>query len=152
MENESTVSIDAARALRAHIVALGEAEDYAALIAIASEPSTSRLLDMLPRPARQRSDIYLREADHWAQRQRSANRRRLTEAREALDALDVPLAKAVLARIDGGYLDESGIEERDRLILEMESRSMELEELSGTADQVIAAEKPARRRRWRRGD
>ena len=151
LESTRKAALDSAHALRSRIVDLGQGERYLALMEIAADPATVHLLDLLPGPARQRSDIYLRETAHWVGKQRSANRRRLTDAREALDALDVELAKAILGRIDSQFFDNAGSDERDRLILEMESRAMELDELSGTAEQVIAAEKPARRRRWNRG-
>jgi len=151
MNTARRAAIDSANDLRARIVDLGQQERYLALMEIAANPSTNPLLDLLSGPARQRSDIYLRETSHWVDKQRSANHRRLTDARDALDALDVDLAKAILGRVDSQFLDEAGSDERDRLIIEMESRSMELEELTGAAEQVIAAEKPARRKRWHRG-
>ncbi len=147
-ENDPT---EAARRLAAEIVAAGEAERFRSLIAVARDPSTRALLDRLPPAARQRADVYLRDAEQWETRQFEANRRRLAEASDALTRLDIDFAQRLLGRIQPDFLDDEGRAAFDRLLLDTSARSMEMEQMSDLASQVEAELKPSRRRWWRRG-
>ncbi len=143
---ESSMRAAARRAseLKERIIALGEKEHYRELMAIESDPATARLLDLLAAPARQRTEIYLREAAHWAEKQVEINARRLVDAREAINALDAKLGKAILHRVDDGFLSASGVEERDLLLIDLEALTMDLEEITATADDVLSSERPNR--------
>ena len=104
-------------------------------------------MDLLPTAASDRARLHLRQARRWADRKRATNRRRLDEARAALTALDLELARGLLARVEDPFLDDAGRKERDDLLLELSARTMEFEDI---ARAVPPPEQPRRRRWWRR--
>ncbi len=140
---------DQAWSLHRRILELADADESRLLLAIADDPSTGPLLERLPEAARRRSDLQLRRARRWAERQRTTNRRRLTEARAALDALDLELARGLLARIDGEFLDPEERRRRDEMLLELSARTMEFEDITR---RVPDARPQTRRRWWRHRD
>lgn len=140
----------AALLLAQRIQDLGARSDYPALAAIRDDPSTRPLLDSLPDPDRERADLVLRGVDRWLDSERRTALRRLTEAREALDAFDVDLAGALLRRVEDRLLDDEAREERDRLLLEVSARTMERESLAAAAERVVAETPRPRRRFFRR--
>lgn len=140
-----------ARRLATTIQETSSRHDHNRLHAIASAPDTAPLLALLPEVNRRQSEILLGSGERWGRRQTEANRRRLREARTALDRFDVELARGLLTRLDATFLGDEEIEERDQLLLDLTSRSMEMEQLSGAADQIVADGRTARRRWWRRG-
>lgn len=149
--SEKAGDLEAARRLASEIVAAGEAELFRSLVAVARDPKTRELLDRLAPAARQRADVYLRDAEQWETRQFEANRRRLREAGDALSRLDIDFADRVLGRVDPDFLDPEAREAFDRLLLDTAARSMEIDEMSDVASQVVTELKPQRRRWWKRG-
>lgn len=137
---------DQAWHLHRRILELADAEDPRSLLAIADDPTTGPLLERLPEAARHRAQLQLRWARRWADRQRDTNRRRLAEAHAALSALDLDLARRLLARIDGEFLEASERQRRDQMLLELSARAMEFEDI---ARQVPNDPPPTRRRWWR---
>lgn len=128
---------------------LGARRDYPRLAEIRDDPDTGPLLDTLPAADRERAELFLQGVDRWVESQGRTARRRLTEAREALDRFDLDLARALLTRVDDRVLDGEGREERDRLILDVSARTMEAESLDEAAKRVLDEASP-RRRRFRR--
>ena len=81
--------------------------------------------------------MHLDEALRWRAYKRKTSSRHLADARTALDRLDVQLAKGLVNRIDGRFLSDEQLEERDRLLIDISARSMELESLESAGHEVI---------------
>jgi hypothetical protein len=133
-----------ARALHLKITELARSHDHRSLLDIVHHPSTARLLAVLPEDTRKRSEVHLRGAERWAERQVEANRRRLDEVSKAVASLDLEFASGVLKRLDGGFLDEEMRERRNQLLLDITARTIELEDLQVSASRVVAEERPPR--------
>lgn len=131
------------------IVGLGEERELEEIVALAHDPGTRRLLRLLSDAYRKRPELYLREAERWEEKKEETNSRRLTEARKALDGLDLELASGLMNRIDGRFLTPEQNEERDQLILDISARSMELESLNETGNQ-LARNRSSKRRTGQR--
>lgn len=150
----ASVPMDGADLERAHqltsrIRALAVRDDYRGLLAVAGQPETDRLLDLVSNDLASAARVHLDAADRWRQRRVQANRRRLAEAHEALDAFDVTLGRALLGRIEEDWLEPDDAADRDQLLLRVEARAMETEELASLASDAIEEHKP-RRRWWQR--
>ncbi|MGF1664968.1 MAG: hypothetical protein ACFCVC_01735 [Acidimicrobiia bacterium] len=146
------VALDAARALQTEMVELGRVDDHRRILDLAADPRTEQLLSLLSPAVRERADLQIRLATRWADERRSTNRRRLNEAAKALAGLDFELARGLLLKIEGTFLDDAGRAERDRLLLDLSARSLEMEELSSQADRLLAQATPPKKKRWfRRG-
>jgi hypothetical protein len=126
-----------ANALAQRLVELGEERQMADLVEIAHQPSTQPLLSLLSESSRKRPELFVREALRWEEKRRETNARRLAEARKALDGLDLELAGGLMNRIDGRFLSEAQVEERDQLLLDISARTMELESLDRSGDHLI---------------
>ena len=133
-----------ARSLHSRLTELARSHDYRSLLDIGNHRSTPQLLALLPDDTRNRSEVHLRGAERWAERQVDANRRRLDEVARAVDALDLEFATGVLRRLDEGFLDEVMRERRNQLLLDITARTIELEELQASASRVVAEERPPR--------
>lgn len=138
----------AARDLGGRIRELALKRDYPALLEIGADPATRPLLDRLPREHAAAATIHLEAARRWREQRRSNGRRKLEEARSALDRLDLTLARALLERLEDAYLTTDDLAERDSLLLELEARAIESEELSEAAGRL---DRELPRRRWWRG-
>lgn len=142
-------TLERAQQLTSHIRSLAVRDDYRGLLVLAGHPETQPLLSLLSNDLASAARIHLEAAERWRQRRVQANRRRLSEAHDALDAFDVPLARALLGRVEDEWLEPDDAGERDRLLLRMEARSMENEELATLAEEAIDEHRP-RRRWWQR--
>jgi hypothetical protein len=154
---ESNPDLERARALSRRVVDLGEAGDLATLALLAGDPETGRLLGTLDAPTREHAEAFLHDAERWERRRHEVNERRLREARKALDGLDLELARGLAHKLDGRFMTPDQEEMRDELLIDIESRSMELESLVGEGDRLIDRDKPRadrerRRRRHKRSD
>lgn len=138
----------AAQAIHEQIVNLAREHDYRRLLELAIDPAIDGMLDELPEDTRRRSRLHLRRAVRWSEQQYEVNRRRMGEARRALDGLDLELARGVLARIDEEFLSEADVERRDALLLEVSARQVEFEDLDELAAEVGRVRPPAQKRRW----
>ena len=141
-----TTEHDAARALSRRILVLARQHDHQALLDLDADPETERLLGLLSDDLASAAVVHLQGARAWRRRKEDANRRRLVEAKAALDGFDLARARSLLLRIEEAYLSSEGADERDAILIEFEARSMESEQLQETADQVIEEYTP----RWRR--
>lgn len=145
-------AFERALALQAEILELGSNYEHRRLLELDGDPVTSRLLALLPPASKERADLQFRLAHRWADDRRATNERRLAEARKALDGLDLELARGLLLKIDSNFLDPTREPERDQMFLELAARAMELEQLTSTADRLVADAEPPKRKRWfRRG-
>lgn len=131
-----------ARTIAGHIIELGDEREFDEIVDLAHDPHTRPLLDLLPETYRKRPDLYLREAIRWEQKRQETSTRRLTEARKALDGLDLELARGLVNRVDSRFLTEEQEEERDQLLLDISARAMELESLDESGDELIERREP----------
>lgn len=150
IDEERKVAQERAHQLASRISALARQHEHLALLDVDETPDTLSLLALLPDSTRNRAEIHLQGARHWGRRQVESNRRRLQEARTALDGVDLVLARSIVRRVEERFLTDLEISERDQLLLDISARSMEAEELAATADQILAAEEPTHHRWWRR--
>ena len=140
---------DKALALQARLVELGRVDDHRAILELADDPATGPLLELLSPAARDRAELQIRLARRWADDRRATNHRRLDEAKRALEGLDLELARGLLRKIDGEFLDDEATTTRDQLFLDLAARTMELEDLESRSDRLIAqATPPPKKRRW----
>ncbi len=150
IEARRTAAEERARTIAEHIIGLGDEREFGQIVDLAHDPDTRRLLDLLPDTYRKRPDLYLREAIRWEQKRKETSTRRLTEARKALDGLDLELARGLMNRIDSRFLTDEQKEERDQLLLDISARTMELESLDESGDALIEKREPRQQRNSRR--
>ncbi|HZD23841.1 MAG TPA: hypothetical protein VE569_10635 [Acidimicrobiia bacterium] len=150
MGESSEEDVERARQLGERIVRLGHERCQVELVELAGDPSTRRLLGLLPDSERSRAEIHLKSAERWEQSKRETNTRRLDEARRALDGLDLELARGLTRKIDGRYLSDEQLREHDQLLLDISARAMEMESLSETGRELIEETEPKRQPWWRR--
>lgn len=77
------------------------------------------------------------------------NNRRLEEARAALDSFDLVLTRALLSRVEDDWLTDDDSAVRDIILLELEARAMETEDLAALAEETFQEFKPLKKR-WKR--
>ncbi len=146
LADRMSIEQDVARELNRRILVLARQHDHRALLEIDGDPETERLLGLLSDDLASAALLHLQGARAWRRRKTEANGRRLAEARTALDGFDLPRARSLLLRIEEEFLSPAIAAERDALLIEFESRSMENEQLQDSADQIIDEYTP----RWRR--
>lgn len=150
LERERRRAEEAAQRLYQDIVRRGTADDLAGVAALVGRPDAAALLGMLSEADRQRVEIHLAVARRWVENRKKRNARRLAEAQAALDRFDLELAKGLIANLDEQHLDETGIEQRDRILLDIEARKMELAPLREAEREFKTAVADSRRPWWRR--
>lgn len=141
--------LHAAQELASRIRALAIRDEYRNLLEIDAQPDTTRLLNALGTDLAAAARLHLDAARRWKVRMEETNRRRLTEARDALNGFDLTLTRALLSRIEEDWLTSDDAAERDEILLQMEARTMETEDLTALAAEAFERHKP-RGRRWRR--
>ncbi len=132
----------AARRRSGAIQAAARNHDFEALVELASDPLTKRLLAVLPRELRDAGLLQLQNADSWEDRKTETTARRLEEAAEALAAFDIRLARSLVSNLDNRFLSDASREDRDRLLIDIEARAMEAEVLSEKARALDAELRP----------
>lgn len=138
-----------ARQLASRIRAYAVRDEHRALLEIDADPATSRLLERLGTDLAAAARLHLDAARRWKLRMEETNGRRLEEARAALDAFDLALTRALLSRIEEDWLTPDDAAVRDQILLQLEARTMETEDLSALADEAFQEFKPLKKR-WRR--
>jgi hypothetical protein len=126
-----------ARDLVTRVVELGESRRLAEVVELARQSTIRPLLALVPDASRERAELYLREAERWAERRGEINSRRLGEARRALDGLDLELARGLMRRIDSRFLSRELRDERDQLLLDISARAMEMESLTAMGRDLV---------------
>ena len=125
------------------------AHDNKALISIDQDPGTAQLLGLLPERDTEQARRHLDGARIWKRQQADKALGKLDAAQSALEGLDIRLARGILRKIDSEVLEEPAITRYDDLLLAVEARSVELEEIAGQVPPPAPDEKK-RRRFWRR--
>lgn len=141
---------DEARALSDRIAALSAEQRLVELAEIGGDDRSRSLLALLGGSARRQAEMHLDEAIRWKAYKQRTSVRHLAEARTALDRLDVELARGLVNRVDGRFLSEEQLEERDRLLLDISARSMELESLESAGRELIDESDAESEPWWRR--
>ncbi len=144
-----TPEFEEALQLSSRILSLARAHDHDALLRIVDDPASIARLDLLEDDIARAARTHLEGAVVWRKQREAISRRRLDEAQEALDALDFALARSLLRRLEGEYVDDGDLERRDALFLDLEARMMETEQLQQSAAELIAERRP-RGRRWKK--
>ncbi|MEA1904131.1 MAG: hypothetical protein U9N56_11480 [Actinomycetota bacterium] len=129
------------------ILRLARAHENKALLDIDGHIGTESLLALLPARETRQARIHLEGA-----RIRRANRNRKAQdkfdaARKALDELDLVLARGILRKIDAAVLGEPELARYDELLLAIEARAMELDEIQAR----LPEEPPDKVEKRRRG-
>lgn len=140
-----------ARALVDEIVRHARADDYPALLDIDGDPRTRVLLDALPERQTRSAEVYLKGARGWRSRQNEKARSKLQAASKALDELDVVLARGILRKIDSEVLEQPELARYDELLLAVEARALEMEDIESGLPTLPPDDKPRQRKRWWRG-
>lgn len=126
-----------AKDLVSRVVELGESRRLDEVVELARRPTIGALLALAPETSRKRAELYLREAERWAERRTEINTRRLGEARRALEGLDLELARGLMRRIDDRFLSRDQSDERDQLLLDISARAIEVETLNAMGDLFV---------------
>lgn len=140
LQQERERAQDTAQRLYQEIIRRGTSDDHAGVAELAAREDADALLALLPEPDHRRVQVHLTVARRWAESRRRRNAERLTQARSALDGFDLELARGLIANLDDRFLDEESVEERDRLLLDIEARRMELAPLREAQRRLKPAE------------
>jgi hypothetical protein len=141
--------LEQAQQLTSRIRALAVRDEHRSLLEIDANPETTRLLELLGTDLAAAASLHLDAARRWKARMEETNRRRLVEAQAALDGFDLTLARALLSRIEEDWLTPDDVAARDGVLLQMEARTMETEDLTALASEAFKEHKPLGRR-WQR--
>jgi hypothetical protein len=141
---------ETAQQLTSRIRALAVRDDYPGLLKLDAQPDTARLLDLLNTDLAAAARVHLDAAQRWKTRKVEANHRRLQEAQTALNGFDLVLTRALLSRIEEDWLTPEDASARDEILLRVEARSMETEELNTLAEAALDEHRPPRKW-WKRG-
>lgn len=141
---------EAAQELFRRVVDLGTRDDYAGVLAVSRKASTRPLLDLLSETARHRVEVYVKAAERWEATGLQKNRRRLDEARRAIEQFDLELARGLVALLDERFLDDETAETRDRILLDIEARAMEMDSFRQAERRLTGERRSDRRPWWRR--
>jgi len=143
-------SIPRARRLVDQIVQDARAHDNKALLAVDADPETEVLLDLLQEGESRQARGHLKAARIWrAQHSQKANEK-LDAARTALDELDISLARGILRKVDFTLLDKPELDRYDELLLAVEARAVELEDIQSRLPSSPEQTAKPRRRFWKR--
>lgn len=136
-----------ARLLVDQIVRYALSYDYKALLAIDADQDTPMLLGVLPETATRTARLHLKGARIWRAQQNQKARDRFDAIQTALDGLDISLARGLLRRIDSTFLGDLELARFDELLLAVEARATELEDIQSR----IPSSSPRRKsKRWGR--
>ncbi len=126
------------------------AHDHRALLEIDADPDTTALLDVLPDRENRQARSQLQGARVWRGQQNEKATGKLDAAGTALDGLDITLARGILRKIDSSVLNDSELVRYDELLLAVEARAVELEDIQTQLPSSATAKKEKRRRPFRR--
>lgn len=105
------------------------AHDYSALLAADADPETEGLLRLVSERESLQARQHLRGARIWRAQQTEKIKGKLDAAQTALNEFDLALARGILRKIDSSILDEQLLVRFDELLLSVEARAVELEDL-----------------------
>jgi hypothetical protein len=138
-------SLQQARTLVSEILRLARAHDNKALLAIDDEPETGLLLGLLPARDSRQAEVHLDGARTWRTRRNMKALEKFDAAGKALDELDLTLARGILRKIDASLLGEPELARYDELLLALEARTMELDEIQAGLPEIPEKKEPRRR-------
>lgn len=130
------------------IARLARARDNKALLRLDSDPETQELLGILDPRLAGPAEAHLRAARAWQARLDRKAQDKLEAASKALDELDLVLARGIIRKLDVEVLDEPTIARYDDLVLAIEARTMELDEIQSHLPEEPPSDEG--RRFWRR--
>ena len=148
-ERRDAVEVEA-RALVDRIADLSNHRRLVDLAEIGEDHRSLRLLALLQASDRRQAEMQLDEAVRWKAYKQRTSTRHLAEARNALDRLDVGLARGLVNKVDGRFLTDEQIEERDRLLLDISARSIELESMEAAGRELMNESDASDTAWWRR--
>ena len=123
------MSIAEARLLADEITKLARAHDDRALVLLDQDLNTRTTLAELPPKDSRQALVHLDAARAWQARHNQKVVEKLEAASAALDRLDVQLARGILRKLDWEVFDERNLKAYNELVLSVEARSMELDEI-----------------------
>lgn len=142
-------NIEQARSLAGEIARLARNDDHKGLLKVAAESETDELLAVLPDRESRQSRVHLKSASIWRTKANRKAKGKLDAAAKALGELDLVLAKGILRKIDAEILDDEALGRYDELLLAVEARAMELDEIEARVPESSPDERH-KRRFWNR--
>lgn len=142
-------ALERAKRLVKEILQLARAHDHKALLRIDADPETVSLLSLLPERESAQAMTHLEGARIWRAKRNRKAQQKLDSAATALSELDLVLARGILRKIDSEVLGAEELARYDELLLAIEARAMELEEIQSRLPEEQTPE-PGKgpRRRW----
>ena len=128
--------------LAGRIQSLARADHYEGLLALAADPDTGRLLNLLAPELRRGAKVHLDGARRRQERSQQAARRHIDAASAALSGLDPARAAQELARVERRWLNEDQREELDRLGRQISEARAEQRELTEITSEVLREHQP----------
>jgi len=147
LEAALELAVDQGEDLAGRIQELARHDHYPALLAIAAEPTTERLLACVPEEIRRGAYVHLDGAARRRDLARAAARRNLDEATSALDEYDPNRARKHLDKVDAAFLDPKTIDELTTLRARYVAVNAEARELSSASAEIIAEVQPPESKR-----
>ena len=138
-----SAAADSAELLAGRIQALARADHYEGLLALADEPATTPLLDLLSEEIRRGAVLHLEGAKRRQERFQKAATKHMAAASEALVLLDTTKARSEIDRIDRRWLSDSQQDELARLIKQTEDAAAERRELDARTAEVLRDHHPS---------
>lgn len=138
-----------ARNLANRIQALARSDHYAALLDIAADPATKRLLACASKEIRRGAEVHLRGATQRRHRAQGLARRHFQRVGEALDDFDPVEARKELSKVDDSWLDHELKATLGELTERVEQMTKETDELALITAEVLAEQRPERTGRRR---
>ncbi len=130
--------------LAARIQELARSDHYAALLDLADDPQTNRLLGYTSREIRRGAMLHLDGAHRRRDRARQSARRQLESARRALDEFDAAEARKALDRIDDRWMSVDERNEFEEISVRAAKAQQEADELAAVTAEVLAEHRPPR--------
>lgn len=131
-----------AEQLAGRIQSLARADHYEGLLALAADPATDRLLNLLAPELQRGAKVHLDGARRRQERNQQAARRHMEAASAALSRLDPARAALELAKVERRWLDEDQRRELDRLNRQASEARAEQRELNEITSEVLREHQP----------
>ena len=142
--------IQEARELVDRVVKHARADEYKALLKIDAQPETETLLALLPDRDARRAEVHLNGARTWRHTMNNKAKEKLDSAQTELDELDLQLARGILRKLDWEILYPEELERYNELMLSLEARTWEQEQIESQIEDIKPEEGERKNRRfWR---
>ena len=137
-----TEADERAEHLAARIQSLARADHYEGLLALAADPTTEPLLALVSPELRRGAMLHLDGAVRRRQRFRSAARRHMKAAADALVLFDTTKALSEIGKVDPRWLAESQLDELEKLRTQADHAVSERRELDDRTAAVLREHLP----------